>query len=184
MNKTFDLTQEAARVHDANAKWWVDLETGAPLNRNWGEMCMLVISELAEALEGARKDLMDDKLPHRKMLEVELADAMIRLLDMAGHLKVDFGRPGVWIAPRPVEFNVAEQLLHCTHYVLNLRDDLGDGRRRRVELGFSECIERIVSLAAWLGFDIFSAYEEKMSYNAIRHDHTIEARKQANGKKF
>src|SRR4051812_7282747 len=31
-------------------------------------------SELSEALEGHRKNLMDDHLPHRKMAEVELAD--------------------------------------------------------------------------------------------------------------
>jgi NTP pyrophosphatase (non-canonical NTP hydrolase) len=34
---------------------------------------------------------MDDKLPHRKGLEVELADAMIRILDMAGGLGLDIG---------------------------------------------------------------------------------------------
>lgn len=42
---------------------------------------MLIVSELAECMEGERKDLMDDKLPHRKMAEVELADALIRIFD-------------------------------------------------------------------------------------------------------
>ena len=50
---------------------------------------MLCVSELAEAMEGDRKDLMDDHLPHRKMLEVELADAVIRILDMSGGLGLD-----------------------------------------------------------------------------------------------
>ena len=36
-----------------------------------------------------RKGLMDDKLPHRPMLEVELADAVIRVFDMAGGLGLD-----------------------------------------------------------------------------------------------
>lgn len=40
----------------------------------------LMHSELSEALEADRKDLMDDKLPHRKGREVELADAIIRIL--------------------------------------------------------------------------------------------------------
>lgn len=40
-------------------------------------------------MEGHRKGLMDDKLPHRPMLEVELADAMIRILDLAGGMKLD-----------------------------------------------------------------------------------------------
>ena len=38
-----------------------------------------------------RKGLMDDKLPHRSMLEVELADAVIRIADLAGALDLDLG---------------------------------------------------------------------------------------------
>ena len=45
---------------------------------------MLIVSEVAEAMEGNRKGLIDDHLPHRKMEEVELADAMIRIFDLAG----------------------------------------------------------------------------------------------------
>lgn len=80
------LNDYADEVHKANAKWWIDIETGEPLKRNKGEMQMLIVSEIAEAMEGVRKDLMDDKLPHRKMEEVEMADALIRILDYcAGH---------------------------------------------------------------------------------------------------
>lgn len=57
------------------------MNTGSPLKRNKGELLMLIVSEVSEAMEGERKDLMDDKLPHRKMAEVEMADALIRLLD-------------------------------------------------------------------------------------------------------
>ncbi len=52
---------------------------------------MLIVSEVAEAMEGHRKDLMDDKLPHRKMIEVELADAVIRIFDLAGAMNLDMG---------------------------------------------------------------------------------------------
>ena len=85
------ITAMAAEVHRANKKWWKDLETGEPLKRNVGEMLCLVHSEISEALEGHRKNLMDDKLPHRPMIEVELADAMIRILDLAAGLKLDLG---------------------------------------------------------------------------------------------
>lgn len=40
-------------------------------------------------MEGERKDLMDDKLPHRKMAEVELVDAMIRIFDYAAAFGYD-----------------------------------------------------------------------------------------------
>ena len=76
-------------IHEQNEKWWVDLETGEPTKRNVGELLMLVVSEIAEAMEGHRKNLMDDKLPHRPMIEVELADAMIRIFDLATGLKLD-----------------------------------------------------------------------------------------------
>ncbi len=51
----------------------------------------LTHSEVSEAMEGDRKNLMDDKLPHRKMLEVELADAVIRIFDLAGAMNMDLG---------------------------------------------------------------------------------------------
>lgn len=114
------LNIETTRVHVANEKWWVDLETGEPIKRNVGELLMLTVTELAEALEGDRKNLMDDKLPHRKMFEVELADAIIRIFDIAGGLGLDLG----------------------------------------------------------------GAYEEKMAYNAVRHDHSVEGRKADGGKRY
>lgn len=76
------------------AGWWTDLETKQPtVGRPHvvGEKLMLVVSELAEAMEGHRKSLKDDKLPHRDMIEVELADAVIRICDLAGALKLDLG---------------------------------------------------------------------------------------------
>lgn len=82
----FDMTKFVRR---RNEKWWQDIHTGQPVERNVGELLMLCVSELAEGMEGHRKNLMDDKLPHRPMLEVELADCMIRLLDLAGGLNLD-----------------------------------------------------------------------------------------------
>lgn len=51
----------------------------------------LIHSEISEGLEGYRKNKMDDHLPHRKNLEVELADAVIRIFDLAGALRFDLG---------------------------------------------------------------------------------------------
>jgi NTP pyrophosphatase (non-canonical NTP hydrolase) len=77
------LNALAAEIHAANKKWWFQPDGVTPLRRNKGELLMLVVTELAEAMEGERKRLMDDKLPHRPMAEVEIADAIIRLLDYA-----------------------------------------------------------------------------------------------------
>lgn len=45
---------------------------------------MLMVSELGEAMEAHRKGRMDDHIPHRRGVEVELADALIRIFDQAG----------------------------------------------------------------------------------------------------
>jgi NTP pyrophosphatase (non-canonical NTP hydrolase) len=76
---------------DEKSKWWVDLATGEPKDRNVGEMLMLAVSELAEAMEGVRRNLMDDHLPARKMEEVEVADCIIRLLDYCEGRGLDIG---------------------------------------------------------------------------------------------
>lgn len=73
------------------AGWWSNPQTGKPIERNTGEMLMLIVSEIAEGMEGDRKGLMDDKLPTRQMLEVELADAVIRIFDLAGSKGFDLG---------------------------------------------------------------------------------------------
>jgi NTP pyrophosphatase (non-canonical NTP hydrolase) len=57
--------------------------------RNEPEMLCLIHSEISEALEGIRKDLKDDHLPERPMVEVELADAVIRIFDYAGYKNMD-----------------------------------------------------------------------------------------------
>mgnify|MGYP000140159900 CR=1 FL=1 len=77
------------RVHAGNDRWWRDLATGERVTRNVGELLMLTVSEIAEAMEGHRKNLNDAHLPHRKSIEVELADAVIRIFDMAGGLGLD-----------------------------------------------------------------------------------------------
>ena len=71
------------------AGWWDSRNLDDP--QTIPACLCLVHSEVSEAMEGARKNRMDDHLPHRKALEVELADAMIRILDLAGAYELDLG---------------------------------------------------------------------------------------------
>ncbi len=74
------------------AGWYNNPDTGESIERNVPEMLALIHSEISEALEAYRKGLMDDKLPHRQGIEIELADAVLRIADLAGYLNLNLGR--------------------------------------------------------------------------------------------
>ena len=86
------MLQELCFARSHAAGWWND-EQGVPLDRESGSVrgmkLALVHSEISEALEGERTGLPDDKLAHRPMAEVELADAIIRIFDYAGACQYD-----------------------------------------------------------------------------------------------
>jgi NTP pyrophosphatase (non-canonical NTP hydrolase) len=105
-----DTLVQAAHAASYNAGWWhgidgdpgsafykvLDFRTEARIRSRFGiaivnEKIALIHSEVSEALEGFRKDKADEHLPHRKSIEVELADAVIRIADLAGALQLDLG---------------------------------------------------------------------------------------------
>lgn len=180
-----DLNERAREVHIANAKWWRDLETGEPLERNKGELLMLCISEVAECMEGERKGgLMDDKLPHRLMAEVEMADVYIRLLDLAAGFSITLPG-GITTGSFKADANKGELLLMiCGHimdiyWVSQVEEMAGDmGDLIAVAIGAVE------QYCKAFGYDLEGAYQDKMEFNRTRADHQEEARKAAGGKRW
>lgn len=89
MSLAVDQLQRACHGLSASAGWWTGLSTtdGYVI----ATKLMLIVSEISEAMEGVRTDAWDNKLSHRPAVEVELADALIRIFDLAGAMDLDLG---------------------------------------------------------------------------------------------
>ena len=83
-----DRLRNLCYILSRNAGWHTSEQLGP---QEVAVKIALIHSELSEALEGVRKNKADDHLPNRSALEVELADAVIRIADLAGAMKLDLG---------------------------------------------------------------------------------------------
>lgn len=184
----FSYNQLAAEIHQNNvdAGWWSDMNTGESLigKRNIGELLCLVHSEASEALEGKMGDLMDDKLPHRYMAEVEMADAGIRLYDTCGAYKVDLDH---YITQLPMlcPFEQWQNGLLFLHYAIS--QAMEGFRKNNMEVAhqnLARSLWLVYHLGAMFGSDFNGAIAEKRAYNLNRADHKLENRKKADGKRF
>ncbi len=163
---------------------------------------MLVVSEIAEAMEGHRNALMDDKLPHRKMLEVELADTAIRICDMAGQENFRIGEAAASLCNRAWTLAggyhgmpVPDRLFRIVQTIASAGENAGplgicnvrtaDGTPLTFcELHLAHALQQIGWLCQDEGLDLGGAIAEKMQFNQVREDHKPEARAAAGGKAY
>lgn len=177
-----DLNDFSKEIHEHNVKvgWWDN-------NPKIEEKFQLALTEIAEATEGERKDLIDDHLPHRKMGEVELADALIRVLDIAEHLEVKY-------LPKEKYYNkflkgknsVAYKHWFLSKYLIDFYIVIKNDRFSYLEIfeEYTFLVNSILFLGDQLNYDVLSAAREKFEYNKTRTDHTREERSKNGGKKF
>ena len=174
------LSTLAAKIHEQNVAhgWW-----------NGSDICVirslqLVNREISEATEGDRKDLMDDHLPHRKAVEVELADALIRLLDLAA------GYGWTYSPVTPFFQLIGYKSLAQAHFWLTSavcsigKVIYGITITGRADLEYSRAVRSMFYVAEREGYDLLGAVEEKLEYNKHRADFTPESRAKAHGKKY
>lgn len=151
---------------------------------------MLVISELCEAVEADRKDkwakLTPDTIdtlkriegePFVKMfldevkdtVEDELADAVIRLLDMLGHLFGVMLPPSVFIERISGEYDDREPPKMLTEALMPIvAETSGLFSLSNYMVGIFYAIKSLEQLCDHLGIDLMSHIELKLKYNETR----------------
>lgn len=181
-NRDMNMNKLALEIYEQNKQvgWWDDPD------RCIYQTLQLVSTEIAEATEGERKNLMDDHLPHRRMGEVELADALIRVLDLAGRYN--------WAYTQNTDINKMLEKIESIagkHLALNadlckIADaifDCIDGQGL-IDHYYSSLVNGILFVGAYCEYDVMGALVEKLVYNKERQDHKRENRQTEHGKKF
>ena len=162
--------------------WYTNLDTGEKLDRNIGEMMVLIHSEVSEAYDAWINNDMDEKLPHRLGVEVELADTLIRIFDLAGYLNLKLDD---WTHKEIV----SNQSLSSWHFsdvhssISNAYENYRKSNMEMIDLSLGTTLQKIIVMCELANLDIEGAIEEKLEFNANRADHKIENRKKPGGKR-
>lgn len=156
----------AAQVHEDNVKkgFW----PGGISNRNVGELLALVHSEITEAHDAVLSNSNDDKLSDLPGFDVEIADAMIRLLDASAAYEVDLGGAFA-VAYLPAYSSMTEDLMDAHMW---LSRALEAHRKGKVEefrhsvVGAFQTLEAI--LLKWGETKPLDVINRKLEYNRSR----------------
>ena len=155
------------------------------LERNVGEMLMLTVSELSEALEADRKTRYSDLTTYRSVLlngtytvreafqeyvkdtfEDELADTAIRIMDIAYglglNLEVEVGKL------IELSDNVAENLFFAVGYLSDSFLRYGNNNQEVCEECLSACFQLVRQIAKKMDIDLEFHIKAKMEYNSGR----------------
>lgn len=166
------LTNMAQQIFAANKeKGFWDYEKVS--DRNMGELVALIHSELSEAQESFPVRVRDDKLTERSAVHVEIADAIIRTLDLIGAYGI-----GIY----PEDFWLEHVASYHSDAMASLFDDVSlahmfasrvlEAHRKGSEMDWSEATTQLLGYLLAICWkheiDIMPIVEEKLAYNKTR----------------
>lgn len=180
-----NLNELIAACHGASksAGWWNDLGTGLPIDPLLvaAEKIALCHSEVTEAFIADIGGSMDDKLQDRLGFEVELADVVIRCADLLGAL----GEAPYNGEPDPHIGGTTQSLLEIHAYLSAALEALRKGRSPSMGLTYAiKLCLTVESDSFGTPVDVMAAVHAKLAFNRTRLDHSLEARRATNGKRF
>ena len=155
-------------------------------NKNIGELLMLIVSELGEALEAHRSgnfysNLKAPDYPSPQWascFEIELSGVFIRLFDLCAYLGIDangefflYGYETI----RDITENIANELLEIVEDIISIKKETDDLKSAAIKsmIGFS--LARLNCFCQFHNIQIEKHIRAKMAYNRTRpHKHNKE----------
>lgn len=164
----------------------------------------LIVSEYCEAVEGQRKNKVDDHLPQYRNEPVEIADAAIRTMDFLGFMLVTCAKTSeewAWAlidaedhleglefddAMKVRQFCASNIFLGCSNTINGIHTE---GSMQSIDIrSMCSVLTAIAALGELMereySVNFLEVIAAKEAYNAIRADHKAEARAAVGGKKF
>ncbi len=168
-----ELQREAHAIAKEHG-WWDE-------ERTFGELIALVHSELSEALEAYRDEVLPSK-PHLLSTKVasELADVVIRVADMAEWFKIDLAKSleedeDLGEAKQAyLEYRLSGNLDSFGEWIGAIHEDMADAGYHQRNGGDNmgshlvAVISLVQDMAAHYGIDLDAAIKAKMEYNRGR----------------
>lgn len=177
--------------------WYTDAETGldtlsSSLTRKvcpWVVARLALIgSEITEAYDGMILSNPDEHLPKYSNFTVELADTVIRIMDLAGCLNIRNINEQVTkckdaeLDNSNVTKMVDKWFVHAHNLVSYALEAYRKGYRGLFEKRLAELVSYINDLANVFGLALWNAVDDKLVFNANRPDHKLENRQKEGGK--
>lgn len=116
--------------------------------------------------------------------DLTLASNFIHRINQHFYTDINTGTPLLHVNPAEKICLMHSELSEMLEGVRKNTMDDHLKHRRTEEVEAADLLIRLLDYCGWRGLDLAAATREKLKYNATRFDHTDEARRATNGKKF